>query len=88
MAWNKNLLLRIKIEYLDCMSIVDDLLGRYRNLDDVDRERLWTAVIAIIVLVVFLYMLGGTLEMLSLWIGRGGEYANQTIQGLGNITSP
>jgi hypothetical protein len=68
------------------MSLVEDLLNRYREMDSVDRQNMYMAIAGIIVLIILLYTLGGVFDVFDAFLGTGKTVANQTMSSARNLS--
>ncbi len=68
------------------MVSIEELMEKYRNMDDVDRQKLWLAVIGTILLVYLLISLESSMDIAGQWLDSGAKYANDTIEGTKSLS--
>jgi hypothetical protein len=68
------------------MSVVDDLLERFREMDSVDRQNMYFAIAGLIVLLLLIYSLGPVLDVMGTFLGKGSSMVNQTASTAKNLS--
>ena len=63
------------------MGIVNDIKGRYEEMDEIDRKNFWIAVFFGVVIILLIINLTGTFGVLGGLLGKGSSYVNQSISG-------
>lgn len=63
------------------MGLVDDMLQRYQEMDEIDRKNFWIVVVGIIVVILLIIQLSGTFGVLGGFFGQGARYVNETMAG-------
>jgi hypothetical protein len=67
------------------MELIDNIKAKWDEMDEVDRRKFWWAVFMIIVALIAIYKVIDFLGFAGDFIGRGVEYANQTLADTGAI---
>ncbi|MFH1054898.1 MAG: hypothetical protein V1744_02255 [Candidatus Altiarchaeota archaeon] len=67
------------------MSIIDGLVQKWAEMDEIDRKNFWIAVVGVILLVVLFINLSNTMNTLGGYLGRGADYVNSTVEGVNQI---
>ncbi|MFH1403697.1 MAG: hypothetical protein ABIH11_05445 [Candidatus Altiarchaeota archaeon] len=67
------------------MSLIDDVMERYRQLDEVDRSRLRIGIIGIILVIYVILKIGDSFEVIGNLFSSGKDLANQSVSNLNSL---
>jgi hypothetical protein len=67
------------------MSFIDDIRRRYAEMDDVQRQNMWFAIIGFVLLILLVMSLSSTADTLGGLLGGGAKYVNKTVGDAQNL---
>ena len=69
------------------MSLIDQIRERYEQMDPVQRQNFWFAVVGLIVIILLIMSLGDTFRVISDIVGGGQTVAEGTVKDLTNLSN-
>ncbi|MCX6694668.1 MAG: hypothetical protein NTU61_00010 [Candidatus Altiarchaeota archaeon] len=70
------------------MSVIDDIIGRYNQMDPVERQNFWYAVIGAILVILLIFKLGDAYETVSRYLGVGANVTKEIVNNTMDLIPP